>query len=101
MARNGAEAIAAMGVDTPLPVLSETHQPLFHYFKQLFAQVTNPPIDAIREEVVTSTSVYMGKDGNLLEEEPENCQRIKVNNPILTNTDILKIKNMKGRLPGR
>ncbi len=95
MAKNGGEAIAAMGVDTPLPVLSKTHHPLFHYFKQLFAQVTNPPIDAIREEVVTSTTVYIGAEGNLLEESPGNCNVLKVNNPILTNTDLLKIKNMK------
>ena len=95
MAQNGGEAIAAMGVDTPLPVLSKTHHPLFHYFKQLFAQVTNPPIDAIREEVVTSTTVYIGTEGNLLEESPKNCNVLKVNNPILTNTDLLKIKNMK------
>ena len=76
-------------------MLSQKHQPLFNYFKQLFAQVTNPPIDAIREEIVTSTTVYVGKDGNLLKEQPENCQVMKVNNPILTNTDMLKIKNMK------
>ncbi|MCM1388557.1 MAG: glutamate synthase large subunit, partial [Bacillus sp. (in: Bacteria)] len=94
MAKNGAEAIAAMGVDTPLPVLSKAHHPLFHYFKQLFAQVTNPPIDAIREEVVTSTTVYLGMDGNLLEEKPENCNMLRVHNPILTSTDLLKIKNM-------
>ncbi len=95
MAKNGSEAIAAMGVDTPLPVLSKAHHPLFHYFKQLFAQVTNPPIDAIREEVVTSTTVYLGRDGNLLEEKPENCHMLKVRNPILTNTDLLKMKSMK------
>ena len=95
MALNGAESIASMGVDTPLPVFSKEHQPLFHYFKQLFAQVTNPPIDAIREEIVTSTTIYVGKDGNLLEEKPENCQVLKINNPILTNLDMLKIKNMK------
>ena len=95
MAQNGAEATAAMGVDTPLAVLSDKHQPLFNYFKQLFAQVTNPPIDAIREEVVTSTSVYLGEDGNLLEDSAENCRILKINNPILTNTDLLKIKNMK------
>ncbi len=95
MAKNGSEAIAAMGVDTPLAVLSKTHPPLFDYFKQLFAQVTNPPIDAIREEVVTSTTVYIGAEGNLLEESPGNCNVLKVNNPILTNTDLLKIKNMK------
>ncbi len=95
MAKNGGEAIAAMGVDTPLPVLSKAHHPLFHYFKQLFAQVTNPPIDAIREEIVTSTTIYIGREGNLLEETPKNCNVLKVNNPILTNTDLLKIKNMK------
>ncbi|MDE5892372.1 MAG: glutamate synthase large subunit, partial [Acetatifactor sp.] len=95
MARNGGEAIAAMGVDTALPVLSKTYHPLFHYFKQLFAQVTNPPIDAIREEIVTSTTVYIGTEGNLLQESPENCRVLKVNNPILTSTDLLKIKNMK------
>lgn len=95
MAKNGSEAIAAMGVDTPLPVLSRTYHPLFHYFKQLFAQVTNPPIDAIREEIVTSTTVYVGREGNVLEEVPENCKVLKVNNPILTNTDLMKIKNMR------
>ena len=94
MALNGAESIGAMGVDTPLAVLSKQNRPLFDYFKQLFAQVTNPPIDAIREEIVTSTSVYVGKDGNLLEQKPENCQVLKINNPILTNTDMLKIKEM-------
>ena len=95
MAQSGGEAIAAMGVDTPLPVLSKSAYPLFHYFKQLFAQVTNPPIDAIREEVVTSTTVYVGREGNVLEEIPDNCNVLKVNNPILTNTDLLKIKSMK------
>ncbi len=94
MALNGSEAIAAMGTDTPLAVLSSKHRPLFDYFKQLFAQVTNPPIDAIREEIVTSTTVYVGKDGNLLEETPENCQVLKINNPILTNTDLMKLKYM-------
>ena len=95
MALNGGESIAAMGVDTPLAVLSEKQRPLFDYFKQLFAQVTNPPIDAIREEIVTSTTIYVGKKGNLLEEKPENCQVLKINNPILTNTDMLKIKQMQ------
>jgi len=95
MACNGAEPIAAMGVDSALPVLSDKPQPLFNYFRQLFAQVTNPPIDAIREEVVTSTTVYIGEDGNLLEEKPENCNVLRINHPILTNTDLLKIKEMK------
>ena len=95
MALNGSEQISAMGIDTPLAVLSNNHQPLFNYFKQLFAQVTNPPIDSIREKIVTSTTVYLGADGNVLEEKAENCKQLKINNPILTNTDILKIKNMK------
>lgn len=94
MAKNGSESIAAMGTDSPLAVLSNEPQPLFNYFKQLFAQVTNPPIDAIREEIVTSTTVYIGEDGNILEEKPENCKVMKIHNPILTSTDILKLKNM-------
>ena len=95
MALNGSESIGAMGIDTPLAVLSNKHQPLFNYFKQLFAQVTNPPIDSIREKVVTSTTVYLGTDGNVLEEKAENCKQLKINDPIITNTDLLKIKNMK------
>ena len=94
MALNGAEGIGAMGIDTPLAVLSNQHQPLFNYFKQLFAQVTNPPIDSIREKVVTSTTIYLGESGNVLEEKEENCKMLRINNPILTNTDLLKIKNM-------
>ena len=88
MAKNGGEGTSAMGIDTPLAALATDHQPLF-------AQVTNPPIDSIREKVVTSTTVYIGEDGNLLEEKAINCQVLKVNNPILTNTDLMKIKNMK------
>ena len=95
MAINGGEPTAAMGMDSAIPVLSDKPQPLFNYFRQLFAQVTNPPIDAIREKIVTSTAVYIGEDGNLLEQKPENCHVLRVNNPILTNTDLLKIKNMK------
>lgn len=95
MAKSGGEGTSAMGIDTPLAALASDHQPLFNYFKQLFAQVTNPPIDSIREKVVTSTTVYIGEDGNLLEEKAENCKVLKVNNPILTNTDLMKIKSMK------
>ncbi|MCD8326578.1 MAG: glutamate synthase large subunit [Lachnospiraceae bacterium] len=98
MAKNGSEATAAMGVDVALPVLSKSHRPLFHYFKQMFAQVTNPPIDSIREEIVTATAIHMGTSGNLLEEKPENCHMLKVRNPILSNTDLLKIQNLN--LPG-
>ncbi len=94
MARTGAEPTAAMGADIPLAVLSGHDQPLFNYFRQLFAQVTNPPIDAIREEIVTDTAVYVGDDGNLLEERAENCRVLQIHNPILTSVDMLKIKHM-------
>ena len=97
MATNGAEPTASMGTDIPLSVLSEKHQPLFSYFKQLFAQVTNPPIDALREKVITDTTVYVGSDGNLLMEKPENCTVLQINNPILTGVDLMKIKNMKAK----
>ncbi|MCR4705977.1 MAG: glutamate synthase large subunit [Lachnospiraceae bacterium] len=95
MALSGTEAIGSMGVDTPIAALSGQYQPLFYYFKQLFAQVTNPPIDAQREEIVTSRTVYLGTNGNLLEERPENCQVLKINNPILADLDLLKIENLK------
>ncbi|MBR5360181.1 MAG: glutamate synthase subunit alpha, partial [Lachnospiraceae bacterium] len=95
MALNGTEMIGAMGVDTPLAVLSKKQPPLFNYFKQLFAQVTNPPIDAIREKIVTSSAVYVGKNGNLLDEKPENCHVLKIENPILSDLDLLKISQMQ------
>ena len=95
MARTGQEPTAAMGSDVPLAVLSQRYPPLFDYFKQQFAQVTNPPIDAIREELVTDTTVYVGRDGNLLEEKPENCRVLQIDNPILTRTDLMKIQSMK------
>lgn len=95
MARTGNELVGAMGVDTPLAVLSNEYQPLFSYFKQLFAQVTNPPIDSIREKIVTSMSVYLGKNGNLLCEQPKNCNVLKLDNPILSDLDLLRIRNIK------
>ncbi|MBQ9205780.1 MAG: glutamate synthase subunit alpha [Treponema sp.] len=91
MAKNGVEPTGAMGVDTPLAVMSEKHPPLFSYFKQLFAQVTNPPIDSLREKIVTDTTVYLGKDGDLLHPKGKNCQVLEIHNPILTGTDLLKI----------
>ena len=91
MARNGVEPTASMGVDTPLAVMSEKHPSLFSYFKQLFAQVTNPPIDSLREKIVTDTTVYVGKDGNLLQPQARNCRVLEINNPILTGTDLIKI----------
>ena len=94
MAATGSEPTTSMGVDIPLAVLSEKHQPLFSYFKQMFAQVTNPPIDAIREETVIDTTVYVGSDGNLLEAKPDNCHVLEIRNPILTSVDLLKIRHM-------
>lgn len=91
LAQNGVEPTASMGIDTPLAVMSEKHQSLFSYFKQLFAQVTNPPIDSLREKIVTDTTVYVGKDGNLLEPQAKNCRVLEINNPILTGTDLMKI----------
>lgn len=95
MALNALEPVVSMGADIPLAVMSRQYQPLFNYFKQLFAQVTNPPIDSIREEIVTSTAVYLGKDGNLLEDKAENARVLKINNPILSNLDLLKIRSLK------
>ena len=94
MALTGSENIGAMGVDTPIAILSGKYRPLFDYFKQMFAQVTNPPIDAAREKIVTSTTVYLGKNGNLLMEQAANCHMLKVENPILTDLDLLKIEKM-------
>lgn len=89
MAKSGSEKITSMGTDIPLAVLSEKHQPLFNYFKQLFAQVTNPPIDALREEIVTDTTVYVGSDGNLLQEKAENCRVLQIRNPIITSVELM------------
>ena len=94
MALNGTEQIGAMGTDIPIAVLSNEHQPLFNYFKQLFAQVTNPPIDSIREKIVTDTTIYLGESGNILEETEDNCKMLQIKNPILTNTDLMKIRSL-------
>ena len=95
MALNASEPTMAMGVDTPIPPLSKTNPPLFDYFKQLFAQVTNPPIDAIRESVITDTTVYLGASGNILEEDEKNCLVLQIKNPVLTNLDLMKIRSAK------
>ena len=92
MAENGIEPTVSMGHDVPLAVLSKQHQLLFNYFKQLFAQVTNPPFDSLREKIITDTTVYIGSDGNLLQEKPSNCTMLEVNNPILTSVDLMKIR---------
>lgn len=95
MAVDGKEALGSMGADTPLAVLSRKPQPLFNYFKQLFAQVTNPPIDPIREEIVMSENVLLGKEGNLLSETAEHCRRLKLPHPVLSNKELQKFKNLK------
>ncbi len=94
MVVNGEEAVGSMGTDTPLAVLSQRPQLLFKYFKQLFAQVTNPPIDPIREALVMSLVTNIGPKPNLLGETPETCRRIKVQQPILTNFDLEKIRSI-------
>ena len=95
MALNGTEPTMAMGTDQPVPAFSKMNPPLFDYFKQLFAQVTNPPIDSIRESVITDTTVYLGISGNILKEQEKNCRVLKVKNPILTNLDLIKIRGMQ------
>jgi glutamate synthase (ferredoxin) len=94
MAKSGVEALGSMGTDTPLAVLSEKPQLLYNYFKQLFAQVTNPPVDAIREEIVMSTEVTLGSEGNLLKPEPSSCRHIKLKRPVLKNEELEKIRHM-------
>lgn len=94
MAKSGVEATSCMGHDTPLAVFDKKYQPLFYYFKQLFAQVTNPPIDSLREKVVTDTTVYLGSDGNLLQDNADNCRVLEISNPILTGVELLKIKEL-------
>ena len=83
-----------MGTDTPLACLSDRPQPLFNYFKQLFAQVTNPPIDPIREELVMSLISYIGTERNILDEDAENCHTLKLPHPILTNRDLEKLRRV-------
>jgi len=95
MAANGEEAIGSMGTDTPLAVLSDKPQNLFNYFQQLFAQVTNPPLDAIREEIVTSVDTTVGPEGNLLDSKPESCHQIKLKNPVLDNDELAKLKQLE------
>ena len=96
MGSNGEEALGSMGTDTPLAVLSDRAQPLFNYFKQLFAQVTNPPLDAIREELVTSVLTGAGGEGNLLMPTPESCRQIALESPILDNDELARLKQLDG-----
>jgi glutamate synthase domain-containing protein 2/glutamate synthase domain-containing protein 1/glutamate synthase domain-containing protein 3 len=97
MASQGEEPIGSMGTDTPLACLSNRPQPLFNYFKQLFAQVTNPPIDSIREEMVMSLISYIGSERNILDEAPENCQMLKLEHPLLTNRELEKLRRVSHR----
>lgn len=94
MARDGIDPLGAMGTDAPLAVLSKNAQPLFNYFKQLFAQVTNPPIDAIREEIVTSALTALGSEGDITSPEPETCRQITLKTPILSNRELAKLKHI-------
>ncbi|MCL4779285.1 MAG: glutamate synthase large subunit [Gammaproteobacteria bacterium] len=98
MARDGVEAIGSMGNDTPLAALSGKPRLLFDYFKQLFAQVTNPPIDCIREELITASEVWLGSEGNLLEPQPADCRRLELHAPVLTNEEFAKVRRLD--LPG-
>src|SRR5262249_1147010 len=94
MAGSGEEPIGSMGADIPLACLSDKPQTLANYFKQLFAQVTNPPIDPIREEMVMSLISYIGTERNILDERPENCLTLKMPHPILTNRDLEKLRRI-------
>ena len=94
MAVNGTEPVGSMGVDTPLACLSDRPQPLFNYFKQLFAQVTNPPIDPIREEIVMSLESFIGTERNILDETPQHCHTLKLRHPLLTNYDLEKLRRV-------
>ena len=94
MARDGVEAVGSMGADTPLAILSDRPKLLYEYFKQLFAQVTNPPIDSIREEIITSPETTIGSERNLLDPQPESCHLIKLKTPILTNAELAKLKHV-------
>ena len=96
MSKDGVEALGAMGNDAALAVLSDQPQLLYNYFKQLFAQVTNPPLDGIREELVTASDVYMGTEMNILDTRPENARQIKIKSPILTNKEMAKIRYLDG-----
>jgi glutamate synthase (NADPH/NADH) large chain len=98
MARDGVEAVGSMGNDTPLAALSQKSRLLYDYFKQLFAQVTNPPIDCIREEIITSTDVWLGSEGNLLDPRPGDCRRLELPGPVLTNEEFAKVRRIS--LPG-
>ena len=97
MANDGVEATGSMGTDTPLAVLSSRPQLLYNYFKQLFAQVTNPPVDAIREEIIMAVDTSIGPEGNLLEPTPASARQIKLPTPVLRNEELEKLRNLNGQ----
>src|SRR2546429_5496223 len=97
MAKDGVEAVGSMGTDTPLAVLSDRSKLLYEYFKQLFAQVTNPPIDCIREEIITSAETTIGSERNLLDPQPESCHLIELKTPILSNEELAKLRHVAER----
>ena len=94
MAQNGIQPVGSMGTDTPLAVLSDKPQLLYNYFKQLFAQVTNPPIDPIREEIITSTTLTLGSEGNLVDPKPDSCRQLRLSAPILKNSEMEKLRHI-------
>src|SRR5437764_9502165 len=96
MAKDGNEAVGSMGNDAALAVLSDRPQLLYNYFKQLFAQVTNPPVDSIREEIIMSMMTTVGREFNLLEPAPESCRQIKLKSPILRNEELDKLRQLEG-----
>jgi glutamate synthase (ferredoxin) len=98
MAQNSIQPVGSMGTDTPLAVLSDKPQLLYNYFKQLFAQVTNPPIDPIREELITATTLTLGSEGNLIQPKPESCRQLRISIPILKNSEMEKLRRVD--LPG-
>ena len=99
MANDGMEGLGSMGNDVPLACLSKRSRTMFDYFKQLFAQVTNPPIDPIREEIVMSLECYVGPQGNLLEMKPDQCNRLLLRSPVISNAELNAIRNIESVVP--
>src|SRR5213075_2198505 len=99
MAENGVEPIGSMGTDTPLAVLSDRPQLLYNYFKQLFAQVTNPPVDAIREEIIMAVETSIGPERNLFDPQPESAHQIELHTPVLFNEELERLRRLDGKPP--
>ena len=101
MAADGVEAVGSMGNDAALAVLSDRPQLLYNYFKQLFAQVTNPPVDGIREELIMSMETTIGSEGNLLAPTPRSARQVELKSPILNNDELDKVRRLDGKGPGQ